>query len=832
MNSNTRSFSSFVALFLVASCGGGGGGGGDGDTGSNPITVPDVAGTWEITETHTDDCGDGNNQDVWTATITQDGISVTVSYGGVARTGTMNGNVLTWSGSYPEEGGTTTVSSLTITFSGDSASGSATWSWTDGSSACSGTTAISAQRSSTSGTVPGAPTGLNAVATSSGSVDLTWQDNADNEDAYIVERSEVSSTTGFSVVTTLPADSQLFSDTGLAPSTTYYYRVASSNTDGQSGYSNVDSATTDAAPPTPPVAPSNLDGSATSSTSVDLFWTDQSDNESRFDIYQAISPAGSFTLAQSVSANVISASVGGLVPNTTYAFKVVAVNSAGPSLDSNIHEITTPPEPIDIPNPPSALTVGNATHNSLTLNWSDNSDNETGFRIYRATSQNGTYTQIASTSATSYTNTGLSSEATYWYKVSAYNDAGESAQTAPESGTTESAPITLPNAPTGLSVGGATDSSLTLSWTDNSNNETGFRIYRSGSQSGTYTQIATTSATSYTNAGLSSETTYWYKVSAYNDAGESAQTAPASGTTLAPPVVLPNPPSNPVISNVTATSATMSWTDNSNNESGFQVGFCTGLVSEGSNGVMSCLPGFNPGSGFVQIDQVGANVTSYTFTGLSADTQYSRFVRAYNTAGSSDNTGVRFTTAQGQQTVTLQAIASNVVMSNSLDSSWADTAYPGRFPAVGIMWASSLDGFPGSLAHAGLVKFDVSTLQGRTIDAATLNLEVNVTPVGFFPQNFDIGTVATSWNTSTVTWNQMMNFLFYNAGWRTNNPYPTFPGQTYSIDLTGIVQNWANGTFDNNGLGFLSSNYGVFPGNIDSLDAYDFFYPTLTVTYR
>jgi titin len=130
----------------------------------------------------------------------------------------------------------------------------------------------------------------------------------------------------------------------------------------------------------------------------------------------------------------------------------------------------------------------------------------------------------------------------------------------------------LPNAPTGLSVGGATDSSLTLSWTDNSNNETGFRIYRSGSQSGTYTQIATTSATSYTNAGLSSETTYWYKVSAYNDAGESAQTAPASGTTLAPPVVLPNPPSNPVISNVTATSATMSWTDNSNNESGFQVG--------------------------------------------------------------------------------------------------------------------------------------------------------------------------------------------------------------------------------------------------------------------
>ena len=536
-----------ITIALITACGGGGGGGSDPAPVSTPppVSTPDVAGTWAITENLTGNCPD-SDVNTWTATVTQNGTSITVSGGGASRSGTLNGNVLTWSGSYSEDGGTTTVSSLTLTFSGDTVTGNATWSWTDGSSSCSGTSSISGQRTSTSGTTPDAPSGLSAVSTSSGSIDLMWQDNADNEDAYIIERSEVSSTTNFSVVATPPADSQSFSDTGLTPATTYYYRVASSsNTDGQSAYSNVASATTDAAPPTPPAAPSNLNGSATSSTSVNLFWTDKSDNESSFDIYQAASPGGSSTLAQTVSANVTSAAIDGLSPATTYEFKVTAVNSAGPSVDSNILEITTPVA-IDPPNAPSALKVGSATSSSLTLNWTKNSDNETGFRIYRSSSEDGTYGQIAEPSATSYTNT-----------------------------------------------------------------------------------------------GLSASTTYWYKVEAYNDAGPSAQTAPASGTTLPPPVTVPSPPTNPVVSNITSSSATLNWTDKSDNESGFQVGLCTGLVS---SGVLSCSPGVTPGGGFVQIDQVGANVTSYTFTGLSADTQYSRFVRAYNTAGPSANTGAKFTT--------------------------------------------------------------------------------------------------------------------------------------------------------------------------------------------
>ena len=198
-----------------------------------------------------------------------------------------------------------------------------------------------------------------------------------------------------------------------------------------------------------------------------------------------------------------------------------------------------------------------------------------------------------------------------------------------------------PEVPSGLTVGSATSNSLTLNWTDTSSNATGFRIYRSVSQFGTYGEIATTTGTNFTDTELSASTTYWYKVSAYNDAGESAQIGPASGTTLSPPVTIPSAPTNAVVSNITSNSATLSWTDTSNNESGFEVGYCDGLVS---TGILRCSPGLFPNTGVKVIAQVGAGETSYTFTGLSPGTKYSRFVRACNTAGCSANTGSSFTT--------------------------------------------------------------------------------------------------------------------------------------------------------------------------------------------
>ena len=94
-----------------------------------------------------------------------------------------------------------------------------------------------------------------------------------------------------------------------------------------------------------------------------------------------------------------------------------------------------------------------------------------------------------------------------------------------------------PSAPSSLTATAISSSQIDLSWTDNSNNETGFKIERKTGSGGTYAQIDTVSAsaTTYSNTGLSEETTYYYRVRAYNSSGNSAYSNESSSTTPAQP---------------------------------------------------------------------------------------------------------------------------------------------------------------------------------------------------------------------------------------------------------------------------------------------------------
>mgnify|MGYP001586837867 CR=1 FL=1 len=65
---------------------------------------------------------------------------------------------------------------------------------------------------------------------------------------------------------------------------------------------------------------------------------------------------------------------------------------------------------------------------NINLTWSDNSNNEQGFEVWRSTKSNTGFTKLATVSAdkTNYLNTGLKASTTYYYKVRAYNSAGNS----------------------------------------------------------------------------------------------------------------------------------------------------------------------------------------------------------------------------------------------------------------------------------------------------------------------------------------------------------------------------------------------------------------------
>lgn len=131
-------------LFTAISCGGGGDGGGNNDD-----TCVDVAGKWEMTEVvDATNCGEGTYTEYTTYTVTQNGCNITVVPGSntdLRFNGTVKGNHISWTGSWPEEGGTTTAK-INVTINADSISGSASWSWTDGTERCSGTTQLTGTR--------------------------------------------------------------------------------------------------------------------------------------------------------------------------------------------------------------------------------------------------------------------------------------------------------------------------------------------------------------------------------------------------------------------------------------------------------------------------------------------------------------------------------------------------------------------------------------------------------------------------------------------------------------------------------------------------------------
>lgn len=128
------------------------GGSDDDDNDGGSSTPGNFAGTWSISEVvDASDCGEGIYTTTYSITVTQSGSSISVVTPVGTFSGTVSGNSLSWTGSYPEDGGTTTIDSLTGNLSGSTISGTSSWSWTDGAFSCSGTTTWTGTRTSGGG---------------------------------------------------------------------------------------------------------------------------------------------------------------------------------------------------------------------------------------------------------------------------------------------------------------------------------------------------------------------------------------------------------------------------------------------------------------------------------------------------------------------------------------------------------------------------------------------------------------------------------------------------------------------------------------------------------
>lgn len=118
-----------------------------------------------------------------------------------------------------------------------------------------------------------------------------------------------------------------------------------------------------------------------------------------------------------------------------------------------------------------------------------------------------------------------------------------------------------PDSPSGLSAAAISSNQIDLAWTDNSNNEAGFKIERKTGIDGTYSQVAIVGAgiINYSDTGLTAGTNYDYRIRAYNSLGDSAYSNEYSAATLSPPSITINPTTN-----LNGNSATLSATVNPN----------------------------------------------------------------------------------------------------------------------------------------------------------------------------------------------------------------------------------------------------------------------------
>ncbi len=172
--------------------------------------------------------------------------------------------------------------------------------------------------------------------------------------------------------------------------------------------------------------------------------------------------------------------------------------------------VTSTPQ---LPPTPGSITAAPVSATEISVSWGASSG-ATGYVVKRDS------LQVATTSVTSYTDGGLVTGSNYCYTVAATNNVGTSADSAPACTS-----ISGPPPPQNLTAAGVATNQINLAWSASAG-AVGYIIERGSSP------IATTSATNYSDTGLSPNTQYCYMIAATNGIGSSLFSSPTCATTL------------------------------------------------------------------------------------------------------------------------------------------------------------------------------------------------------------------------------------------------------------------------------------------------------------
>src|SRR6266508_2094914 len=229
------------------------------------------------------------------------------------------------------------------------------------------------------------------------------------------------------------------------------------------------------------------------------------------------------------------------------------------------------------PTAPTGFTATVLSSSQINLSWTASTDNVgvTGYLVERCQGSGCTsFAQVATLTATNFSDTGLAAATSYSYRVRARDAACNlSGYSNIASGTTQAAAdTTAPTAPMGLGVTGWSVSDITLSWAASTDNVgvTGYHVERcQGTGCTTFVEIFVTGWTSTGNSGLTAATSYSYRVRAADATGNlSGYSNIVSVTTLAtsdPDTTRPTAPAGLTAAAVSASQITLNWTASTDN---------------------------------------------------------------------------------------------------------------------------------------------------------------------------------------------------------------------------------------------------------------------------
>ena len=300
----------------------------------------------------------------------------------------------------------------------------------------------------------------------------------------------------------------------------------------------------------PPKVPTGL-AVAVQGGRATLTWTDNSNSETNFKIQRASDPTfttglTTFTIGPNLTQapSTVTYVDTTIQNNQSYSYRVIASNLVGDtqvyansvgfptmSADSVLSNVASVGTATAGPFAPTNLGATVQAGPRVSLTWTDNATDETGFVVERCAGVGCTnFAQIAAPGprnnrgSVSYLDTTVAAGNSYSYQVKAVNSFGSSAYT---NITTVSVPA-APAAPSGFEVAvvkaNGNNYTATLTWTDNANNETGFTIQRANNATfttGLSTFTAPANATLLTQT-VTRNTVYYYRIRANNLGGSSA----------------------------------------------------------------------------------------------------------------------------------------------------------------------------------------------------------------------------------------------------------------------------------------------------------------------